>query len=447
MTTLPAFKLEIDADTDVDALVVLDTSLLDSADVLAETIRYVEVPAVDVREVQIRRGRARDDQAVDAGTATISLDAWSGDYDPDNAGGPYIYNGNQLLRIGMPLRISVTLDGTDYPLFTGALESTSTGYGWEPTVTWTCVDMLSRLGHAAFPPSDGFEREGDTTEDRIDWLLQYDPAFDDRTVSTTSRTLIGTKGGGTVLSNLEDVVRAEWGRVYADRDNTLRITAHADEYAHTVVIYVSDSRDSTGAPIYGSVYTETYPGMQPLEASDLTVEPGLEMVVNRAILTRADTTNEQPGEESTERVDVKFTGEDDTSVERYGQRTYDSPTLLADDDDAQEMADYLATRRSVPTPWLTSVTIPMNGYDDTALQTAAELDLGDWLHVERVTPDGRSMSWRVSAEGIDHTITTGGGWLLTVATAALDNAGLFGSAGWFTVDTSMLDGGDVLGAF
>jgi hypothetical protein len=307
--------------------------------------------------------------------------------------------------------------------------------------------MLSRLGHAAFPPSDGFEREGDTTEDRIDWLLQYDPAFDDRTVSTTSRTLIGTKGGGTVLSNLEDVVRAEWGRVYADRDNTLRITAHADEYAHTVVIYVSDSRDSTGAPIYGSVYTETYPGMQPLEASDLTVEPGLEMVVNRAILTRADTTNEQPGEESTERVDVKFTGEDDTSVERYGQRTYDSPTLLADDDDAQEMADYLATRRSVPTPWLTSVTIPMNGYDDTALQTAAELDLGDWLHVERVTPDGRSMSWRVSAEGIDHTITTGGGWLLTVATAALDNAGLFGSAGWFTVDTSMLDGGDVLGAF
>jgi hypothetical protein len=434
MTGLPAFKVEIDADPDVTGLFVLDVSHLDGTDVLAEDVRYVALPADDVREIAIRRGRARDDQANDVGTATIVLDAWSGDYDPDNDGGPYRYLGQKLLRQGMQTRVSVTMAGVDHVLFTGSLETTAAGFGVEPTMTWTCVDLLARLGNAAFPPSETFVRDGDTSEERIGWLLSYDSAYADRVVTAGGRVLTGTQGGGTVLSNLESVARSEWGRVYADRDNVLTITHHADEYERTTDLVISDSAVDTGDDVFLETFADLFPGLAALAPSDMQVEPGLSLVVNRAILTRR-------GE-----VEETFAEEDDLSVERFGKRTQSAEVLLSNDSEARELAAYLASRRAVPTPWVSSVTVPLAGYGNTAWASVADLDLGAWVAVERTTVDGRELLWRVTAEGIDHSITTTG-WTLTLATAPTDLASLFGSAGWFTLDVSTLDGADVLAAF
>lgn len=433
MTTLPAFKLEIDANPTVTGLFVVNTSTLNGTDVLAEVVRYITVPADDVLSVGIKRGRTRDDQANEVGTATIELDGYSGQYDPDNTGNRYIYNGEPLLRQGMPVRVSVTIAAVDYVLFSGALESSQGGFGREPTMTWTCVDILARLGNSSFRPSTDFERDGDTSVQRVDWLLQYDNAYADRVVTLGGRVLTGTQGGGTVLSNLEDVARSEWGRVYADRDNVLTITDHADEYGKSVTLTISDSAVDFGDDIYADLYIDTYPGLAPLEPTALTVEPGLSTVVNRVILTR-------PSD------DVKFTAEDALSIERFGARTQSANVLLSSDGEVAELAAYLATRAAVPAPRASSVTTSLAGVGSTGRVSAATLDLGDWVQVERTTYDGRQLVWRLTAEGINHDITTTD-WTLTLNTAALDLAGLFGSSGWFTLDASTLDGSDVLASY
>jgi hypothetical protein len=170
--------------------------------------------------------------------------------------------------------------------------------------------------------------------------------------------------------------------------------------------------------------------------------------VNHAVLTRTDVANVVNDDDTTSVTSeqVRFTGEDGASVVRFGQRTQTADILLAQEVDAQALGDYLATRRSVPTPWLSTVSTSLTGATSTAMTSAAQLELGDRVLVERTTPDGRSLSWRVTAEGIDHSISTNG-WLLSLSTAPTDLASLYGSADWFALNVSVLDGSDVLAAY
>lgn len=429
--SLPAVKVEIDADPSSAGWFTFETSPLDGADVLAPSVRYVAISGVI--GVSTHRGRAGDEQACDVGTATITLDGWDGNYDPDNAAGRYVRNGKQLLRQGMLVRISVTISGVDHVIFTGILQSTSATYTWDPTMTWTCVDLLARMGSTSFPPSLLAERAGDTSHQRIDWLLGTDAAYADRIVTVGGKTLVGTQGGGTLLSNVENVARSEWGRVYADRSNRLVVTYHVNEYAKTTNVVISDSATDTGPDVYGDIYADIYPGLGVVSPDSLTVQPGIQGIVNRAIVNRA--------------IDsAAFTSEATLSRDLYGPHTLTADVLLANDAEAQQLADYLASHRGTPASRVTSVTSEMFGHTDTALTSVADLDLGDWVLVERTTADGRRLSWQVSAEGIDHALSPTG-WSMTLATSPLDLASLSGGAGWFALDTSALDGVDTLASF
>jgi hypothetical protein len=430
--TLPPFAVEIDADPDTTGLFVLDASTLDGAAAVAPDHRWVAVPEADVRTIATRRGRTREDQQNDTGTCTIVLDGYSGDYDPDNPSTPYQIAGDIKLRTGVGVRVKVTLDGVDVYLFTGSLESTSADHGREPSITWTAVDRLADLGQIFFPPI-AYSRGDELSSDRVDWLLDYAAVpDDDRLVTAGSRYLSSTEGGGTVLSNLEDVVLAEQGRVFADRENRVVVTQHWEDYAGASTITLSDS---------GVASTVEY--------DDLQVEPGAAQVINDATVKRTTKTfsTDEAGRTSEETIESIFRGETASSVEKFGRRSLSGgqgvDASLASDTDMQALADYLAQRRAVPASRVASVTVDLVGLSTSVLTTLCSLDLGDRLTAERTTYDGRALSWDLLTEGIDHTISTTA-WTVGLSTAPVFD-GLHGTP--FRFDTSVLDGSDLIATY
>ena len=102
---------------------VLGISTLDGSDVLGTgSTVWSTVSNTDVRSLSIRRGRSREDQAVQPGSLSLVLENRSGNYDPDNNASPYFWNGYSLLTRGMGVRISATWSGTTYVIYRGYLE-------------------------------------------------------------------------------------------------------------------------------------------------------------------------------------------------------------------------------------------------------------------------------------------------------------------------------------
>ena len=66
---------------------------------------WTPVPAAHTRSLSIRRGRAREDQAVQPGTLTAVLDNLSGDYAPDNESSPWRWGSESLLQRGIGVRV------------------------------------------------------------------------------------------------------------------------------------------------------------------------------------------------------------------------------------------------------------------------------------------------------------------------------------------------------
>ena len=399
---LPAFIVEIEAADAISTtgLFVLGASSLGGAHVLGVDPRWTAVPATDVQQIGIRRGRVREDSSVDVGTATIVLDGYSGNYDPDNSAGTYFYTygGVNLLRVGVAVRVRVTIGGTDYTLFTGTLESTSSTFGRQPEVTWTCVDRIDHIGHYGVAPLGAFQRSGETSAARAAWLMEYaQVAAADYSVPATGRTLAHTNGGGTVLSMLESLARSEVGRVFADRTGKIIVRWNASEVGRSTVLTFSDAVSATV-----------------LDYEDISVEPGIVQVVNEAHVTTRTIGTDDEGRWI--EVDTTFGAVDGTSVGKFGARPVSIDTQMNLAADAQTLANYLSTYRATPATRPASVRSSLAGQADARLVEAVSLELGDWIAVARTTPDGRSLSWTVAVEGIDHTISTTD-WQMTVHNA------------------------------
>lgn len=66
---------------------------------------WTPVAASTVRSLSLRRGRTREDQAVQPGTMTAVLDNLSGDYAPDNESSPWRWGAESLMQRGIGVRV------------------------------------------------------------------------------------------------------------------------------------------------------------------------------------------------------------------------------------------------------------------------------------------------------------------------------------------------------
>ena len=420
---LPMLIVEMDARPIGPNDFMLDRDSLDSTAVLVSSPRWYVVN--ETLDVAIRRGRQRDDSPMNPGLATITIDDYTGKYDPDNPATPLQIDGMPVMRAGMRIRVTQLVyflgSITQLPLFTGSLDDVEIDRGTKPTTIITAIDDMAKLNTSAIPPFDPPIRPYDRTLWRAVWVLSFAGIgfWGASYGGNLDRTMLATAGGGNVGSALEEVANCEGGKVYAAADGTIKIGTHTDDFVTTVQ----------------ATFTDTPTAFDDVQYAEIKTSTSIKNLINRCTVDRGG-------------LVLAVSAQNDDSValnKRVWAETVTAP--LFDDGVAHDLAQWRADRRSRSATRVDSITADLTGRSDSWLP-AAGTDIADVIRVKRYTL-GRGIDLSCSVEGIDHTISRrGDGWRMTVYTSPLDITGLYADQPQpFRLDTSALDGADILTAF
>ena len=387
-------------------VLTLGLSALGGTDVLGTGATvWTSIPTSDIRSLSIRRGRTREDQAVQPGSLALVLENRTGNYDPDNTSSPYIWNGYSLLSRGMGVRVSATWSGTTYVIYRGYLEQLDVDASLDPLATFQFTDAMAYLGTQNVP-SITSSYSGDTTATRLGRILDaigWDASL--RNISG-SRTMQPTTFGDTALALGDQVARCEFGRFYADRQGNIVLLPYESTFTTPTRIAFSDTRAA------GTIEYDT-----------IVQNPGAKYLTNSVTLNQASG------------VSQNYT--DTNSTVRYGTyaKTYDTPLL--DNTTAYNLATLICLRYSLPKTRVDRVEFDALGIDSTSWVQLLQTDLGDNVTVARTTIDGRSRTFTDLVESISHDLTPDG-WRV-----GMDLAPAGGSA-YFILGSSLLGGADAL---
>ena len=429
--TVPVITVYFDANPAQAGEWVLDTSILNGTDGLADSPRWIDATVTDLPlSGSIVRGRQNVDSPVQAGECTLVCDNRSGNFDPDN---PYsVFNSNPPgLAKGMLCQVKETFNAVVRTLFTGRLDNVTLDKEYDLSATLTFLDDLAAAGATAMTSYNDAVRP-ESTLSRATWLARMLPKLSGTpSISAAlTRTLLPTYGGSSVLDMLDLVGNAEAGRVFVDRAGVLTVTAHVDDLTGTVLAYLSDDPMDLAAGA--------------LDYEVLATSSARTQVVAGAIVDRYN------------RDDSNYPsvyGGDAAAQDLYQGATVSVVAPLAVDDDAQALATYMGTRRARPIPGVDAVTVRITGQPTAASSTVAALcsaDLGDQLAVHRTvayTTGAQILDLQANIEGIRWDFPEVGQLSGTFYLSLADIVSLYGGAGPFTLNTSQLDGLDVLTAY
>jgi hypothetical protein len=425
--------LAIDVQPDVAAgFFTLDTSHLDGTDVLAwsdaDPGAWLNI-VCDVQQLNYRRGAARLQGLLtqtEAGTATITLSDTAGTFDP--------MTNTDVIHKGTPLRVrawGTDGDGArwDVVLFTAEVDQVFVQYLNDdvPAVTLTGVDLVGPLAawQSAGEDAPGLGA-GEDLRARVKRTLAavgrgvLSPHCDESYTATLAPTLLARP-----WQELQQAVEAELGRLWVDRHNRLIVQNRDSVLGGTVRGTLSD------------VHGEAPVGVHCCVAAAQVVY-GVENMANRAIGTRVPAAGDSP---------ATMQSDDETSQARYGTGTVERSSLpLQTDGQVQAWADAVVAAQSRPELRVDSVQ-PAPPPDDLGTALAAwpavlATDLGDrWLFLFRPF-SGQLVEQTVGVLGIEVDATPDA-WTVTWTTAAATPAGT-APGGWFTLNTSALNGNDLL---
>jgi len=124
-TNAPVVRMYLDTSNRTSGKFILSYSLLGGSNVLgvpdAPFTTKIQLPSTDMKAISIRRGRTREDQAFQAGQATITLDNLSGNYDPQLVAGYGIVSA--ATGTGTTSTYTYTYSGTRQPFHVGDIVS------------------------------------------------------------------------------------------------------------------------------------------------------------------------------------------------------------------------------------------------------------------------------------------------------------------------------------
>lgn len=356
-------------------LFVLDSSVLDGTDVLASAEEWVDITDAVNSDIQIRRGRSRELGEYQAGSCTIVLDDPDRTFDPENTASPY-YGNIQPMR---EVRVSLTVDTTDYTIFRGFIQEWPSDYG-QGFLSFVQIDALDGLQLLAEPTMTEISaaHDGDTSGQRIGRVLDLDevgfPAGI-RDIDGGLSTFGATTLGENALQYLQRAAASEGGALFISRDGNL--TFRQRDHVATNRLTLSDDGDA-GAIEY--------------EALDQTF--GVDTVKNRIRLA-GTTGNIQSATDEDSQAAYKIV----RTLERLDQ-------MNSDDDEVQRQADFLLQRFHRPEKRFRRATVEANLQTEARQAELAQLDLFDRIVVERTPPGGgdqivqgavvEGLTWRLS---------------------------------------------------
>ena len=329
----------------------------------------------DVRAVTVRRGRSRELERYQAGAATVDLDNSGRKYDPAA--------GTAITPYGASMRprkaVQITADGE--PVFNGIVDDWDLDYrlNGDHIASVKMTDGLAFLAQQEIQPHT--TTPGTTGERIIDILDRSEIAWPagKRNIDDGIATLQADAIGGTAdpkpvnaLQYLQQVDEAEQGALFIASDGVLTFRDRASLQVLTTTKFADDG---TGIPF-----------------TNIEAAYGSEELRNRVSVSRLN--------------GGTATAEDADSIAAYGAIDYDiSGSLLADDTQAQALADLIVTRYAEPLLRIDALEVVTNALTQAQTQEVLALELGDLVQVV-YTPSGigDAIDQFVRLDQIEHTI-------------------------------------------
>ena len=334
-------------------------------------LRYADLTSL-VLSVNIRRGRNRQLDQFNAGTAQVVFNNNSRILDPLNTSSiyyPYVLPRSPII---------IYANGT--PIYTGYVEDWNLDYGNanQDRMIASCVDTFGTMSNQilnAWTPS------AETSGTRINSVLDrpevlYQGA---RSIGTGSSTLgaYAVTQGTTVLNYLQQVNTSEQGFLYTAADGTLTFKG----------------RSSVLNPVSGASFTTDGTGISYMT---LTNQFGSELLYNY-IVTQSPAGAAQ-------------TSSDTTSINLYQAQNYNLLNLLnSTTTEVAGLGAYLLGKYANPVLRYTGVTVQLAALTSAQWSTIFAIDLTSIVTVQKTFSTGTPLtdSQTLIVSGIDHRITPG----------------------------------------
>ena len=357
----------------------------------------------DGHYITVTRGRSRELDEFETGTATVSLHNYQRTWDALNSAGTYYGD------ITPGKRVELAVAGET--IFTGVIDDWNLLWDVDGTATaeFVAVDAMGQLARIEFDAWTATAAQ--LSGARISAILdRNEVAFPAgrRDIDTGASTLQGDSvtWGSNVLNYAQLVRQSEQGWLFASRHDLLTFRSRHALVGAAVGLTFAD--DGGGLAFHG-----------------IGTDVGSELLFNRVGVDREGGTLQ--------------TVEDDTSQAAYGVRTLSITGLLLDSDgQSSAMAEYLLSIYKDPTARVASVMVKVHGLDAADQASVAAIELGDLIEVVW-TPLGVGPpipQVLLVVEGIRHEVTVDE-YTVELSVAPIVQSGVFilDDATWGVLDT------------
>ena len=322
----------------------------------------------DVRSVSVRRGRSRELTAFTAGQASVVLDNRARLYDPTAGTATSPYGPSILPRKALSIEVG------GQALFTGIVEDWDLQFSLDKdavtiakgTDGFTLLAGETITAGTATAQGSG-ARVSDILDD-VDWPIARRRI--DTGVASLGADVIAENT--TALSYLQTIDVSEGGALFIAKDGSVEFLERTASQGTPVMSFADDG---TGVPF-----------------SDISLEFGTESLFTQ--------------------VSVEYVGGTAVAtagsavIGNYGLTQLTVKTLLADSDEADDIADFYLFRFSEPQVRFDQLEVRMNGLTDAQQLQVLDLELGDPVDIV-FTPQGIGdpIERVVVVDQIEHNIT------------------------------------------
>jgi hypothetical protein len=330
----------------------------------------------EVRSISLRRGRSRELERFQAGAATVALDNSQRKYDPAA--------GTAITPFGASMRprkaIQITTAGQ--AVFAGVVEDWNLDYRLEgdhiasvkSTDGFVFLANQEITPHTATAQSTGARIQAILDRSEIDW-----PAAR-RDIDTGVATLQADAIGGTAadaqgvnaLQYLQKVDEAEQGALFIASDGQLTFRSRSALQVLSETVFADDG---TGIPF-----------------TNIDAAYGSEELRNRITIARLN--------------GGTATAIGTASIDEYGAIDFEiRDSLLADDTQAQSLADIILARFQEPLLRIDGIEVVLNAITSAQVAEVLSLELGALVQVI-YTPSGigDTIDQFVQVDSIEHSI-------------------------------------------
>jgi hypothetical protein len=322
----------------------------------------------DVRSVSVRRGRSRELTAFTAGQASVVLDNRARLYDPTAGTAVSPYAPSILPRKALSIEVG------GQALFTGIVEDWDLQFSLDGDATTTAkgTDGFTLLAGetitagTATPQASGARVSAILTD--VSWPIGKRRI--DTGVASLGADVIADNT--TALSYLQTIDVSEGGALFIAKDGSVEFLERTASQATPVMSFTDDG---TGVPF-----------------SDISLEFGTESLFTQVTVEYVGGTA------------IATAGS--TVLGNYGLIELNIKTLLADSDEADDIADFYLFRYSEPQVRIDQLEVRMNGLSAAQQLQVLDLELGDPVDIV-FTPQGvgSPIERVVVVDQIEHNIT------------------------------------------